>query len=409
MLVDPNTGMPIGEANTVGGQIGMNALGSAGITNEDIPLGYDMLASLPSATHTTMWNMNRVGRTITKGPRRGLRRSSDFNGGRGFRQNASPFSWGRLASTENIEPSDFGTPRTKGVKRGYTPFNFIAESGNWLTRTERLGIGERMTNAIPSMMRPGQGEYAFSPGTLGRMNTLGRIYSGSDKSFAKMVGNVYKSAGSLNPSIGRAIDNMMYLPSGRNIAGEAVALSARGTVSQTALSYVNAAHIARTGGTLSDATNLGSRIIFDGNSEIAARQAANRSNFAAQKAFEHMGKATNAAGELIETTAGRKALATGASYLPAASKFAGTAGWILLAGDLVKMGAKAMGAGAELALDAGKSVMGSSRKPTFGMGFRDNSVAASARQRGVMAIANSQLNARSVLGNEASSLHAHFG
>ena len=58
---------------------------------------------------------------------------------------------------------------------------------------------------------------------------------------------------------------------------------------------------------------------------------------------------------------------------------------------------------------AGRSMIGSIDKPVMGMGFRDNTIAATSRQRGVMAIQNSQLNARSVLGSEASALAAHFG
>jgi hypothetical protein len=45
----------------------------------------------------------------------------------------------------------------------------------------------------------------------------------------------------------------------------------------------------------------------------------------------------------------------------------------------------------------------------FGTGFKDNEVAATSRARGVMAIQNSRLNARSLLGSEASMMAAHFG
>lgn len=59
--------------------------------------------------------------------------------------------------------------------------------------------------------------------------------------------------------------------------------------------------------------------------------------------------------------------------------------------------------------DAVRSYKGQIDKAPFGMGFKDNSVLMTARQRGVMAISNSRLNARSVLGNEASAIHQHFG
>jgi hypothetical protein len=78
--------------------------------------------------------------------------------------------------------------------------------------------------------------------------------------------------------------------------------------------------------------------------------------------------------------------------------------------DLSKMAATGIiGGGARLARDAIKSAQGSINKPGFGMGFVDNEVAATSRARGVMAIQNSRLNARSSLGSEGSMMAARFG
>jgi hypothetical protein len=65
--------------------------------------------------------------------------------------------------------------------------------------------------------------------------------------------------------------------------------------------------------------------------------------------------------------------------------------------------------GINFAKDAIKSMQGSINKPMFGTGFKDNEVAATSRSRGVMAIQNSRLNARSLLGSEAGMMAAHFG
>jgi hypothetical protein len=70
--------------------------------------------------------------------------------------------------------------------------------------------------------------------------------------------------------------------------------------------------------------------------------------------------------------------------------------------DLGKMGGELVKSGIELTRDAVKSFKGSIDKPTFGMGYKDNEVAATSRARGVMAIQNSRLNARSLLGSERS-------
>lgn len=77
--------------------------------------------------------------------------------------------------------------------------------------------------------------------------------------------------------------------------------------------------------------------------------------------------------------------------------------------DLGKMGGEIIKSGINLAKDAGKSLKGDIAKPLFGMGYKDTEAAATSRARGVMAIQNSQLNARSALGNEGALMAAHFG
>jgi hypothetical protein len=77
--------------------------------------------------------------------------------------------------------------------------------------------------------------------------------------------------------------------------------------------------------------------------------------------------------------------------------------------DIGKMGGEVIKSGVNLARDAEKSLQGSINKPLFGMGYRDTEAAATSRSRGVMAIQNSRLNARSALGSEAAMMAAHFG
>lgn len=76
--------------------------------------------------------------------------------------------------------------------------------------------------------------------------------------------------------------------------------------------------------------------------------------------------------------------------------------------DLTKMGMEAMAGAGTMALEGFKSFQGSLYKPTMGMGYRDSEAAATSRARGVMAIQNSRLNARSILGSEAGAMAAHF-
>lgn len=83
-----------------------------------------------------------------------------------------------------------------------------------------------------------------------------------------------------------------------------------------------------------------------------------------------------------------------------ALKVASPIGTAMLVYDLAKMGGEIVKSGINLARDAEKSLQGSFSKPTFGMGYRDTEAAATSRSRGVMAIQNSRLNARSMLGSE---------
>lgn len=105
---------------------------------------------------------------------------------------------------------------------------------------------------------------------------------------------------------------------------------------------------------------------------------------------------------------------TGSRVLAARGVALAIPGLQILAGaslvyDLAKMGGEVIKSGINLARDANKSLQGSINKPMFGMGYRDTELAATSRSRGVMAIQNSRLNARSVLGSEASMMAAHFG
>jgi len=113
------------------------------------------------------------------------------------------------------------------------------------------------------------------------------------------------------------------------------------------------------------------------------------------------------AGSRIAMSGGAKVMA--ARGLQVGAKFAGPIGWVMLAYDAGKLMGAGVKSGINLAKDAVKSFQGSIYKPAFGMGYKDNEVAATSRARGVMAIQNSRLNARSVLGSEAGMMAAHFG
>lgn len=156
----------------------------------------------------------------------------------------------------------------------------------------------------------------------------------------------------------------------------------------------DAGHLARTfmggNGYFADATN----VLKGGTKSIRAT-----SGRLAREAFKAGDKAT--------------AAKMGGQYLSTYGKAAGKAfsayGYATLAYDVGKGIGNMMMGGVNFAKDALKSMQGTINKPIFGAGFKDNEVAATSRARGVMAIQNSRLNARSMLGSEGGMMAAHFG
>lgn len=104
-----------------------------------------------------------------------------------------------------------------------------------------------------------------------------------------------------------------------------------------------------------------------------------------------------------------KAMALGAKGLGMAIPGLNILATASLVYDLGKMAGEVVKSGINLAKDANKSLQASISKPLFGMGYKDTEAAATSRSRGVMAIQNSRLNARSMLGSEAGMMAAHYG
>lgn len=79
-----------------------------------------------------------------------------------------------------------------------------------------------------------------------------------------------------------------------------------------------------------------------------------------------------------------------------------------LAYQLAKLGGMAVKGAINFGKDAMKSMQGNINGGMFGT-YKDDEVRATSRARGVMAIQNSRLNARSLLGSEGAMMAAHFG
>jgi hypothetical protein len=80
-----------------------------------------------------------------------------------------------------------------------------------------------------------------------------------------------------------------------------------------------------------------------------------------------------------------------------------------MAYQLAKLGGLAVKAGINFGKDGMKSMQGNMYTGVFGAGYKDDEVRATSRARGVSAIQNSRLNARSLLGSEGAMMASHFG
>lgn len=110
--------------------------------------------------------------------------------------------------------------------------------------------------------------------------------------------------------------------------------------------------------------------------------------------------------KLAVSGAGKMLAMRGAAMLLPGVQLVAAASFIY---DIGQMAGEVVKSGINLAKDANKSLQGSIAKPTFGMGYKDTEAAATSRSRGVQAIQNSRLNARSALGTEGAMMAAHYG
>lgn len=123
-----------------------------------------------------------------------------------------------------------------------------------------------------------------------------------------------------------------------------------------------------------------------------------------QRFFREIG--TKGIAKLATSGGGRMlAMRAGAMAIPGLNVLAA----VSFAYDIGQMMGEGVKGAINFAKDAAVSLKGSINKPAFGMGYRDTEAAATSRARGVMAIQNSRLNMRSLLGSEAGMMAAHYG
>jgi hypothetical protein len=283
------------------------------------------------------------------------------------------------------------------------------------------GFAAMIGMSVPAVGAGDAAQSTFGPGLLSYMSTMSKSYKleskaaargsglfgGRARSIAKMDRSIH-ALGSMNGLSASLIDDAL-LTGKAGVRGNLYASVAAGTATSGILGYS------------AGVMGAGGQGGLFGN---AATQSARAEASFAQK-FAKLNLGTEAEGiAKLRSTFGKsfikeiggvsQAAKFGPSFLAmrgitTALPVLNVLGMASILYDIGKFAGKGINKGIDLVKDAGKSLQGTIAKPLFGMGYKDTEAAATSRARGVMAIQNSQLNARSALGSEAGMLAAHFG
>lgn len=458
MLVDPNTGLPMETSNPesiLGGAMGAQSAGAGALSSVGQQAGFFGPGSIPDATldaipgiaQTTAWNTFRGSRTIAYGAK-GVDQIS------GFKATMSPRYLGRMPSMKamggrSVNSANYifkGSAYTAG--QAYTPFNIMARAGNYgfakaansSSITKRATAGGSFSSSMVNLNKEGK---AFNVGTLSRITAADKMARGK-----VATGNVMKFIGQTDQVLSQSYTSNRALMglsktslTGRE-ASHLLAMSNTGAVSGRVAGFMATTQSGALGTTGADAalnragqqagaksymagSKAATRLMEGAGVERVAATATSKGFFQASTAMgpQVLEKFGIKAGEKVGIkTAGKVALQKGGlkigarlgaaaavNAIPVAGQIASAVLLADLAMDVGKLGVEVFKSGVDFAKDAAISYRGSINKGVMGMGYRDNTVAATSRARGVQAIQNSRLNARSVLGSEAGAMAAHFG
>ena len=348
-------------------------------------------------------------------------------------------------------------------EKAYTPYGaagFLGNTKAGKSLVEKSGIKLR------------EGEEAFGPGLLSSISAGRRIdileakaLKGNARAARKLAkaDSTLMKLGKMNSApiapvqnfaggefgriLPKSLNSGIVLPAGESASGMFLAGGVTGEVGAMTgqvgvrgnmyASSMSGAFTQFAGGYVRGSMGFGAHGGLTGRALEGARAAESRFGSAFAKAFGEEGLTTKLGGQLFKGAEGGAKLlqGTGGKALfrelgaEGITKLAASGGGRVLASralgmaipglnvlmaaqmayDIGKMGGEIIKSGINLAKDANRSLQGSIAKPTFGMGYKDTEAAATSRARGVQAIQNSRLNARSALGTEGAMMAAHYG
>jgi len=305
-----------------------------------------------------------------------------------------------------------------GANEGNNLYTY-AQGHGMFNKTEKFGMGRlRQASGVNA------GEAALGPGLLASISAARRMDLrgvGNVESFGtrmQRLGGMNNKNLFISQTLG-PIDTSVYGTAMSTIrAGGAEAKGVGGNLLASSMGGKGTQYL---GGYFRGAQGFANSAGLMGASETGAKMAVTHMETALAKiGLQGPGMATRALeGSVLKTLGTSNTLralgtSTGAKVLGARAAALAIPGLQFVAAasfvyDLGRMGGEVIKSGINLARDANKSLQGSINKPMFGMGYKDTEAAATSRARGVMAIQNSRLNARSVLGSEAAMMASHFG
>lgn len=385
-----------------------------------------MMENIPGITVSAGFFAGRASRTILRGSRTrkmfGLRKFTEADLAKRIHPVfLNPFSWGRYPHVEMYSANPFAFGGEKGGP--HTPFG----------TAQLVNSGYRKLGRVPKFLAGEEGAPLLTPGYSGILAASGKISGrmvnseGMMALSSRQANNIarflyqnekveFSTLNRILPGFG-AKGGMVNV--NKNTLMQAMLGSGSGTLTGHIGGFISGSMAGANGSIASELEGIVNEP-FKRGFNLATKWAGETQggvratyNKAIEKAGEE-GVEKIAKSRIMGTVLGKSAMLKFGAMAPKIASVGSGASTVAFVYQLAKMGGQlanklVIKPALNLTRDSIHSYIGTLDKPIMGMGFRDTEATATMRQRGVMAIQNSRLNARSILGNEAGMVYSHFG
>jgi len=380
------------------------------------PFWMRAMDSVPTAAQGLLWNAGRGSKMVMEGLNNGGKGQRAWKNTGRIRDSVSntlrPTNWTKFGNYDAMYAERLNS---SGKTASYTPFQALARGGNYIA--EKANLGGKYLNYSDLGQNAAGRRSLFGVGTASRFTSNAKIAAGrASPGLSSFLNDAARRTNVTGVGV-HTMGGKVPTPGATFFASDAddmlkMAASSEGVISRHLLGYQAGA---MRGSSISAGQSLARTAGFESVAGGYANAIADMGKAGLDVVDGSLMRAGSKVGGMRAITGASKgarmsaAKVVGMRGLTAASKFAGPVGWAMLAYDAGKLIGNGMKSAISLTGDAIESMQGSMNKPIFGMGYKDTQFAATSRARGVMAIQNSRMNARNVLGNEAGMVAAHFG